>query len=208
MSSAYCQSRVGLTRQNRLLVSSVLAAVGGTDCQSLVGHYPMTPDPTAEARAAAQLFLSTAIEADGWDDEDVDCLALALDAFAKERVEQAEKERDEARLLLQRARDYKGIEGWPCPLCTYENGKFIARCQMHTRMDSLEAELARVREDLRQRSAECDHWYGLRDERDRLKARLSPERLEKVAREIATISELVPQEVLAILQREFGKETT
>ena len=33
---------------------------------------------------------------------------------------------------LEFARNYNGIEGRPCPLCTYEDGVFIKSCQMHT----------------------------------------------------------------------------
>ena len=32
---------------------------------------------------------------------------------------------------LEFARNYSGIEGRPCPLCTYEDGVFIKSCQMH-----------------------------------------------------------------------------
>ena len=47
---------------------------------------------------------------------------------------------DSLRLNLERARTYRGIEGYPCPLCAYGDGKFIERCQMHKDLNSLRAE--------------------------------------------------------------------
>ena len=38
---------------------------------------------------------------------------------------------------IKRAREYKGIEAWACPLCVYKNGKFIKSCNMHKQIDSL-----------------------------------------------------------------------
>lgn len=36
---------------------------------------------------------------------------------------------------IEFARNYSGFEARACPLCTYENGKFIKRCRMHEDMD-------------------------------------------------------------------------
>lgn len=54
---------------------------------------------------------------------------------------------DNARLreTLAFAAQYKGFEARACPLCTYENGKFVERCQMHTDMDNLRAALDEAR---------------------------------------------------------------
>ena len=41
---------------------------------------------------------------------------------------------------LEFARNYSGIEGRPCPLCTYEDGVFIKSCQMHTDLAAVEKE--------------------------------------------------------------------
>jgi len=41
---------------------------------------------------------------------------------------------------LERARTYTGLEGWACPLCTYEAGKFIALCGPHRQLAEAEAE--------------------------------------------------------------------
>ncbi len=41
---------------------------------------------------------------------------------------------------LEFARNYNGIEGRPCPLCTYEDGVFIKSCQMHTDLAAVEKE--------------------------------------------------------------------
>lgn len=43
---------------------------------------------------------------------------------------------------LHFAASYTGIEGRACPLCKYENGKFIERCQMHKEVDELRAKVA------------------------------------------------------------------
>lgn len=46
---------------------------------------------------------------------------------------------------LEQAATYRGIEGYPCPLCKYDNGVFVARCQMHTDMDEMMVEINRLR---------------------------------------------------------------
>ena len=55
---------------------------------------------------------------------------------------------------LERARSYKGIEAYPCPLCTYRDGIFIESCQMHKDMHELEA-------TMRQDEHEAAFWEWL-----------------------------------------------
>lgn len=89
------------------------------------------------------------------DDPDDDAIAMMLltddvDTL-KRRV--IETQQENARLAgeLECARTYTGVEGYPCPLCTYEHGVFVAPCEMHQQIDALRAELAEVR-------AERDEW--------------------------------------------------
>lgn len=42
------------------------------------------------------------------------------------------------------AAQYKGIEARACPLCHYENGVFVDRCQMHKDMDALTKQVAEL----------------------------------------------------------------
>jgi len=42
---------------------------------------------------------------------------------------------------LHKAQHYIGIEIHACPLCIYENGKFIKRCEMHRQIDVLHERL-------------------------------------------------------------------
>lgn len=49
---------------------------------------------------------------------------------------------------IERARNYIGIKGYPCPLCVYDNGKFIASCEMHKEIDSLRREVNDLRKRL------------------------------------------------------------
>jgi len=61
------------------------------------------------------------------------------------------------------AAQYKGIEARACPLCHYENGVFVDRCQMHKDMDALtkqvaelEAALAAANAEIAERDASFD----------------------------------------------------
>lgn len=88
------------------------------------------PEPTAEARAVAD---AAAIACDkragrsgSFEPPCMLCIALALDAFRAQGVEQAEKERDEWALLRE------------------ADGEYL---RLNQRIASLEAELARVREE-------------------------------------------------------------
>jgi len=38
---------------------------------------------------------------------------------------------------MKRAAEYKGVEAWPCPMCTYSKGKFITSCEMHRQIREL-----------------------------------------------------------------------
>lgn len=55
---------------------------------------------------------------------------------------------------LEFAASYKGIEGRPCPLCTYDDGVFIKSCQMHTDMDKMQKRLAEAHPPLAIRTVE------------------------------------------------------
>ena len=46
-------------------------------------------------------------------------------------VTESEKENKQLRADLDRARHYTGLEGYPCPLCTYKDGVFVESCEMH-----------------------------------------------------------------------------
>lgn len=49
---------------------------------------------------------------------------------------------------LHRAATYIGIEGYSCPLCTYENGVFIKNCSMHEQIEKLQYENSYLRKKL------------------------------------------------------------
>lgn len=55
-------------------------------------------------------------------------------------------------LTIERARTYSGLEGWSCPLCKYENGKFIENCEMHRQLCELEIELDATEAKLAERN--------------------------------------------------------
>lgn len=43
---------------------------------------------------------------------------------------------------MKRAAGYKGVEAWPCPLCTYAlGGKFVAYCEMHRQIHELHSRI-------------------------------------------------------------------
>lgn len=48
---------------------------------------------------------------------------------------------------LERAKTYTGLESYPCPLCTYENGKFIKFCALHQRINELESKIEIILKD-------------------------------------------------------------
>lgn len=53
----------------------------------------------------------------------------------------------ELRETLAFAAQYTGFEGRACPLCQYENGKFIEMCQMHKDMDKLRGQVEALRRE-------------------------------------------------------------
>jgi hypothetical protein len=55
---------------------------------------------------------------------------------------------------IERARTYKGIEAYACPLCTYSDGIFIESCQVHKDMHELET-------TMRQAEREAAFWKWL-----------------------------------------------
>lgn len=46
---------------------------------------------------------------------------------------------------IRNARNYRGIEGYPCPLCEYENGVWIRNCSMHQQIEDLREELEKAK---------------------------------------------------------------
>ena len=84
-----------------------------------------------------------------------------LDGLLKaqqERIEELEES-------LELARNYKGIEARPCPLCEYKNGKFIKSCSMHSRINELEAVIKELEEFVKHvsfDSCQCTLKYGLK----------------------------------------------
>lgn len=48
---------------------------------------------------------------------------------------------EEKDLIIKRARTYTGFEGYPCPLCTYENGELKERCSLHKQIAELEKQV-------------------------------------------------------------------
>ena len=61
------------------------------------------------------------------------------------QIESTVQRADAAEAALERARTYRGTEGWPCPLCEYKAGVFIKRCEMHRKLDEAEAEVERLK---------------------------------------------------------------
>lgn len=48
---------------------------------------------------------------------------------------------EELKQRIQRAKTYTGFEGYPCPLCTYKDGKFVESCELHKTIHELQAKL-------------------------------------------------------------------
>jgi hypothetical protein len=61
--------------------------------------------------------------------------------FEYQRAEQLSRCAEAAEAALTRAREYTGLEAWACPLCTYENGKYIKPCSLHAQLEAAEARL-------------------------------------------------------------------
>lgn len=77
-----------------------------------------------------------------------------LDLQDLERLTELEAENERLQAQLRHAATYTGIEGYACPLCLYENGKFIQRCEMHRQMDEMQVELA---------AARAGRWWPVED---------------------------------------------
>lgn len=43
--------------------------------------------------------------------------------------------------IIERARSYRGIDGRTCPLCSYDHGVFIARCEPHAQLHTAFAQM-------------------------------------------------------------------
>ncbi len=86
-----------------------------------------------------------------------------------------DKKIDELEERLEKARTYSGTEGWPCPLCTYENGKFIKHCQMHQQI----ADLGRQVSSLQMQVKEETRMYEMvRDQKAEVQQQLAEAREE------------------------------
>lgn len=46
---------------------------------------------------------------------------------------------------IRNARNYRGVEGYACPLCTYRNGVWIKNCSMHQQIENLTSELEKYK---------------------------------------------------------------
>ena len=55
------------------------------------------------------------------------------------------EENDFLKDQLEKARNYIGIEAWPCPLCIYEKGVFKERCSLHKTIKALESQVEKLR---------------------------------------------------------------
>src|SRR3990167_7395713 len=53
---------------------------------------------------------------------------------ARESLVWAEEQVTALKARLEKAKNYKGVEGWQCPLCEYENGVFIKNCEPHKQL--------------------------------------------------------------------------
>ena len=73
-------------------------------------------------------------------------------------VTESEKENKQLRADLDRARHYTGLEGYPCPLCTYKDGVFVESCEMHRQIDQLEAEPDKHRRDIKEWPYQTHLW--------------------------------------------------
>lgn len=45
---------------------------------------------------------------------------------------------------LERAKNYIGVEAWPCPLCEYKDEKFIKYCEPHRQLEECRLELEEI----------------------------------------------------------------
>jgi hypothetical protein len=52
------------------------------------------------------------------------------------------------RQVLEKARRYRGVEGYACPLCIYKNGKFVQPCAMHIQINALRDIVGLLRDKL------------------------------------------------------------
>jgi hypothetical protein len=75
------------------------------------------------------------------------------------REVELEVQKEDLEQQLERARTYRGTEGWPCPLCRYDNGVFKESCEMHKRIDRLEKQLAKARTPLKGQIQELKELY-------------------------------------------------
>ena len=64
---------------------------------------------------------------------------------AKQAILDMFEEKDK---IIECAKTYTGVEGYPCPLCTYEYGVWIKDCAMHARIVELEADLSKAQREV------------------------------------------------------------
>jgi hypothetical protein len=70
-------------------------------------------------------------------------------------------ERDQLLEALEKARTYTGPESDGCPLCTYIDGKPIASCAMHRKIEGLELQIDELGKRIYQIGLTCDRVPGL-----------------------------------------------
>jgi len=73
------------------------------------------------------------------------CIDSDSVAVAVSIIGELERELAEVKQTLEECRTYKGIEAYPCWLCTYENGKFIKYCEPHRQLAAALTEVTRLR---------------------------------------------------------------
>lgn len=52
---------------------------------------------------------------------------------------------EEIQTNLRNAKNYRGVEGYACPLCEYENGVFVRYCALHQKIEEQAEELEKLR---------------------------------------------------------------
>jgi len=50
--------------------------------------------------------------------------------------------------IIDRARNYSGIEAEPCPLCTYQDGVFLDYCEPHRENEQLKVKIIELQKEL------------------------------------------------------------
>ena len=76
------------------------------------------------------MFVFSAVKITKTDKENDEIYTASIKEI-KSRLDDGER----AIELLRRARNYTGLEGYPCPLCIYKDGRFLSACGYHNRFN-------------------------------------------------------------------------